>query len=79
MTGQQRACLFALRHGRFVNPGYLASCLGTSPQGAVQTAASLVRQGLLERSTRHGWVEYRLTLKGRDIAAIQAQRSEPGR
>ncbi len=75
MTGRQRAALHALRHGRFVNADYLAATLDTSPQGAVQTVSSLVKRGMCERRLIGGRTHWRLTVLGRDMAALNAQRS----
>lgn len=42
----------------------LAAHLGTTPQGAHMTAASLVKRGLLVRAVVYGQVRYRVSERG---------------
>lgn len=60
LSKKQRAALDYLRDSRPapVNTISLARILDTTPEGAVMTASSLVRQGLARRVRVRGYVHY---------------------
>ena len=72
MTRQQRTVLAALS-ARPMNGSELARALAkagieTTTAGAHQTAASLVRRGLVQKAYPLGLVEYELTPAGQAVA-----------
>jgi DNA-binding MarR family transcriptional regulator len=54
LTTRQRRALSLIDGRGVVSRLELANLLGTSPEGASQTAASLVRAGLIERGSKRG-------------------------
>jgi DNA-binding MarR family transcriptional regulator len=57
-------------NGQFVYGSSVAAVLGRAPEGVHQTAASLRRRGLVDRSRALGAVSYAITDAGR--AALDA-------
>lgn len=70
LTRSQRAALVVLGTGGEHGPVQLAVALGTSREGAGQTAASLIRRGLAERTGQRP-VTYRITTKGLDHLEVE--------
>jgi hypothetical protein len=50
-------------------PDMLQYLGGPAVQGVHQTAASLVRRGLIDKARRRGQVIYRISVKGRELVA----------
>lgn len=71
LTSKQRAALTVVvdytcneRRGWISGPALARRLDDTTPQGAHQTAASLVRRGLLEKGYGNSQVVYRITADG---------------
>jgi DNA-binding MarR family transcriptional regulator len=81
LSPNQRAALVALSGGE-ATPARLAALMTTSPEGAAQTASSLVRHQLVGRHRDRDRVVYRLTPAGLEQlrftqSTIDSPRSAP--
>jgi predicted transcriptional regulator len=66
---QEKALAYMADARAFVHGPDLAHHLGTTSQGAVQTASSLVRRGLADKHRGGGRVGYAITPRGTEILA----------
>lgn len=69
LTARQNDCVAALGQYGQMGTARLRELLGSSRQGAAQTAASLCDRGLARRVSGGGATFYELTDKGREYLA----------